>query len=597
MEAATLTAVRREWRPPATDDELVAATRANDDRAFEVLYARYQRRIAAYVLGMVKDHGRAEDVTQEVFVSALRRLRQTGGPIAFKPWIYEIAKNACIDQFRRSRRAEEVSFDAEEGVGPTLVSSRPGPEAELSSRMELDSLRSAFVGLTDTHHRILVMRELEGRSYAEIGQRMGLSRPAVESTLFRARKRLAEEYDELVSGERCRRVQAIIADAGAGRLGARDQRRMARHVSCCSPCRRALVAAGLGDVPAGVGAKIAALLPLPAFLRERWLGLGGHHAAAGSDAAAGGGAGALASWAHAAGPVLDAGGGGWLKAVATAATVAVAGVGANVVTSSHQAGVERAGDPGALVAAVSGRAASVGAPVSAVASRAAVPASVGARRVRSAATSAPTATRPARSRRATRSRRDRGGAGAGRPALATTAPAAGGTTTVSAPSTSGSGGSVGTTVHGAGSTGAGSGAGSGSGSGTRSGSGSGTRSGSGSGTRSGSGSGSGRTITPLERAAGDVTHAVSGAVGAATGAATTSISDAGSLTDQLPSTPVASLGDTPIQVPTTTDVIDTVDETVDQTVTGVNGVVGVVRDTTQDVGDTATGLTGGLLGG
>ncbi|MFN8204733.1 MAG: sigma-70 family RNA polymerase sigma factor [Solirubrobacteraceae bacterium] len=573
--------MRREWRPPATDDELVAATRANDDRAFEVLYARYQRRIAAYVLGMVKDHGRAEDVTQEVFVSALRRLRQTGGPIAFKPWIYEIAKNACIDQFRRSRRAEEVSFDAEEGVGPTLVSSRPGPEAELSSRMELDSLRSAFVGLTDTHHRILVMRELEGRSYAEIGQRMGLSRPAVESTLFRARKRLAEEYDELVSGERCRRVQAIIAGAGAERLGARDQRRMARHVSCCAPCRRALVAAGLGDrVPAGVGAKIAALLPLPAFLRERWLGLGGHHAAAGSDAAAGGGAGALASWAHAAGPVLDAGGGGWLKAVATAATVAVAGVGANVVTSSHQAGVERAGDPGALVAAVSGRAASVAAPVPA-----AVSASVAARRVQSAATSAPTAIRPAHSRRATRPRRDRGGAGAtaGRPASATTAPAAGGTKTVSAPSASGSGGSVGTTVHGTGSTGAGSGAGSGSGSGTRSG--------------SGSGSGSGRTTTPLERAAGDVTHAVSGAVGGATGATTTSTANAGSLAGQLPSTPVASLGDTPIQVPTTTDVIDTVHETVaqaDQTVTGVTGVVG---DTTQDVGDTATGLTGGLLGG
>ena len=66
---------------------------------------------------MVKDHGRAEDITQEVFISALRRMRETERPIAFKPWIYEIAKNACIDQFRRSRRAEEVSFDAGEGLG------------------------------------------------------------------------------------------------------------------------------------------------------------------------------------------------------------------------------------------------------------------------------------------------------------------------------------------------------------------------------------------------------------------------------------------------------------------------------------------------
>ena len=95
--------------PVADDDhQLVAAVRRGDDRAFEALYARYQRRIHAYVMGMVKDHGRAEDVTQEVFVSALRRMRETERPIAFKPWIYEIAKNACIDQFRRTRRTEEV---------------------------------------------------------------------------------------------------------------------------------------------------------------------------------------------------------------------------------------------------------------------------------------------------------------------------------------------------------------------------------------------------------------------------------------------------------------------------------------------------------
>ena len=59
------------------DHELVRLVRRGDDRAFELLYARYERRIAAYVLGMVKDHGRAEDVTQEVFVSALRRMRAT----------------------------------------------------------------------------------------------------------------------------------------------------------------------------------------------------------------------------------------------------------------------------------------------------------------------------------------------------------------------------------------------------------------------------------------------------------------------------------------------------------------------------------------
>ena len=89
-----------------TDHELVARIRAGDERAFECLYRRYHRRIASYVQGMVHDHARAEDITQDVFMSALRRMRDTDRPIAFKPWIYEIAKNACIEQFLRSLLAE-----------------------------------------------------------------------------------------------------------------------------------------------------------------------------------------------------------------------------------------------------------------------------------------------------------------------------------------------------------------------------------------------------------------------------------------------------------------------------------------------------------
>ena len=93
-------------RPPAcTEHELVAATRAGDDRAFEELYSRYRERISSFILGRVHDHGRAEDIAQDVFIAALRRLRGSDQRIAFKPWIYEIAKNACIDEFRRANRA------------------------------------------------------------------------------------------------------------------------------------------------------------------------------------------------------------------------------------------------------------------------------------------------------------------------------------------------------------------------------------------------------------------------------------------------------------------------------------------------------------
>ncbi len=156
-------------RPPGSDQRLVAAVRRGDDRAFETLYQRYQRRIHAYVLGMVKDHGRAEDVTQEVFVSALRRMRETERALAFKPWLYQIAKNTCIDAFRRSKRDRGGLLRRRRGprAGRSLapVRSGPSPDAAVAAKQDLEKLCGAFGGLSETHHEILVLRELEGLSY------------------------------------------------------------------------------------------------------------------------------------------------------------------------------------------------------------------------------------------------------------------------------------------------------------------------------------------------------------------------------------------------------------------------------------------------
>jgi RNA polymerase sigma factor (sigma-70 family) len=324
--ANAVVADRSERTAERTDEQLVGAVRRGDDRAFEQLYARYQRRIGAYVFGMVKDHGRAEDITQEVFVSALRRMRETERPIAFKAWIYEIARNACIDAYRRARRAEEVSYDADDRLSPSdqvrLVAAGPEPDAAVDAKQELDHLCGAFGGLSDSHHEILVLRELEGRSYKDIGERMGMSRPAVESTLFRARRRLSEEYDELVSGARCLRTEAIIA-AGGQRLGVREQRRLARHVSHCQPCRLLALQAGL-ELPAQrrrrIAERIAGLLPLPAFLRGR---------RGGDEATTTLGAGGNGWMAHVP-SVADSIGSGWSKGAAGLAALLLAGAGAGV---------------------------------------------------------------------------------------------------------------------------------------------------------------------------------------------------------------------------------------------------------------------------
>jgi RNA polymerase sigma factor (sigma-70 family) len=313
------------------DTELVTAVRRGDDRAFEVLYQRYHARIAAYVRGMVKDHARAEDVTQEVFFSALRRMRDTERPIAFKPWVYEIARNACIDAYRRTSRADELSYDAEGGLGAgdhlRLVSPDQGPDAVVESKQRLDDLCGAFGGLSEAHHQILVLRELEGLSYREIGERLGMSRPAVESTLFRARRRLTEEYDELVSGRRCERVQAIITSAAEGMLGARDRRKLARHTATCQACRRHARLMGLEDVeaPTTVRGRLAAFVPIPAFLRRSGDGAG---------VAGGHGSGLAAQVSSSLGAMADPVAATWTKAVAAAAALAFAGAGAHVAAQN-----------------------------------------------------------------------------------------------------------------------------------------------------------------------------------------------------------------------------------------------------------------------
>lgn len=261
--------------PPGNEHDLVAAARDGDDLAFEALYARYQQRISAFILCRVHDHGRAEDIGQEVFISALGRLRASEQTISFKPWIYEIAKNACIDEHRRRLRTREVSLDSgTDESGPSVLPSRaPTPAAAAETKQRLTDLRGAFGGLSDSHHQLLVLREFEGLSYDEIGVRTGMSRQMVESALFRARRKLTEEYEELASGRRCRQVQATIEDGralSARSLGVRERRVFARHVAHCQPCRVSAHLAGVDETLVSrrrIGARVAALLPLPLW---RW---------------------------------------------------------------------------------------------------------------------------------------------------------------------------------------------------------------------------------------------------------------------------------------------------------------------------------------
>lgn len=344
------------FAPSCSESDLVAAVRRGDDRAYEELYYRYRGRISSYVLGMVGDHGRSEDIAQEVFISALRRLRDTERPIAFKPWIYEIAKNACIDEFRRTKRAHEVPLQVDDdlsGNDRAVLSSVPTPEAAVESKQRLGDLCGAFGGLSESHHKVLVLRELEGLSYSEIGERMGMSRPMVESTLFRARRRLSEEYDELASGRRCDHVQTAI-DAGEGKslrsLGIRERRRLSRHLAHCEPCKRHALMAGFDIAslkPRSLAAKIAALIPFPLL---RWPRSGRDvNATAGSGSHQLTALRSLQNLARLGDPAVPSVGLG--RAVAAVAALAIAGGGGIVAGLANHPRATSAGSAGTLHAA------------------------------------------------------------------------------------------------------------------------------------------------------------------------------------------------------------------------------------------------------
>ena len=309
----------------SADEDLVAAVRDGSDEAFEALYRRYRPRILAYVRSMCQDHARAEDVTQEAFMSALRGLRGSDREITFRPWLYEIAKNACIDHLRRAGRSTEVSIDSED-FGPQeerrISQSVAGTDAEVARRSDLESLQMAFGDLPPSQHEILVMRELEGLSYDRIGSRMGLSRGAVESMLFRARRTLREGYEDIDNGGRCERVQMAMEQfADHGRAGLRERRRLTTHLRHCDACRRTAVTIGLDELALAAARergsalrRAVALLPLPPFLRRR-----------GDDAA---------SLLNALGPASESGGSLIVKAGAVVAAAVIAAGGAGVATKA-----------------------------------------------------------------------------------------------------------------------------------------------------------------------------------------------------------------------------------------------------------------------
>lgn len=172
--------------------ELIARAQTGDEAAFEELVVTNQNRIYNLTLRMSGNPDDAQELAQEAFLSAWRGLPRFQGNSSFSTWLYRLATNVCIDYLRRQKRrggqGGGVSLDDDEDRAVLQLPDRgPGPEEELERRETREAIGLGLSRLSEEHRRILVMREMDGLSYTEIGDLLQLEEGTVKSRIARAR--------------------------------------------------------------------------------------------------------------------------------------------------------------------------------------------------------------------------------------------------------------------------------------------------------------------------------------------------------------------------------------------------------------------------
>lgn len=195
--------------PVDTDRMLVERTVAGDQRAFELLVIKYQRRIQRLIGRMVRDVDLVEDIAQETFIRAYRALHQFRGDAQFYTWLYRIAvntaKKALVD-LKRSPVLSESAFaqsdddDETYRIGGDLTSDET-PETVLAAQEIAQAVSLAMAELPEELRQALTLREIEGLSYEEIAEAMSCPIGTVRSRIFRAREAVSGRIKPLLENQ------------------------------------------------------------------------------------------------------------------------------------------------------------------------------------------------------------------------------------------------------------------------------------------------------------------------------------------------------------------------------------------------------------
>jgi RNA polymerase sigma factor (sigma-70 family) len=287
-----------------------------DESALVAVYERYHQQLYRFCFSIVGNADDAQDALQNTMVKALRALPGEQRQIELKPWLYRIAHNESIDLLRKRRGEAQIE--------PELLVSASNPEETAATKERLRHLLADLASLPERQRKALVMRELAGLDFAEIGETFGTSPEVARQTVYEARINLRQ----LEAGREmsCTEVMRQTSD-GDGRVLRR--REIQAHLRACAECR------AFHEAIESRQRDLAAIAPLPAVAAAGILQslLAG---AAGSGLAGAGAAGAVGAGA---GKVLATS--AVVKSVATVAVVGAIGVGA-----ADRGGLIDAGLPG-----------------------------------------------------------------------------------------------------------------------------------------------------------------------------------------------------------------------------------------------------------
>lgn len=200
--------------PPSSgadsDLMLVERTVAGDQRAFELLVIKYQRRIERLIGRMVRDADLVEDIAQETFIRAYRALHQFRGEAQFYTWLYRIAvntaKKALVDLrrnpviFENAMRGGDDDDDETSRRGNELTSDET-PETVLAAQEIANAVNAAMGALPEDLRQAVTLREIEGLTYEEIAEAMSCPIGTVRSRIFRAREAISARVKPLLENQ------------------------------------------------------------------------------------------------------------------------------------------------------------------------------------------------------------------------------------------------------------------------------------------------------------------------------------------------------------------------------------------------------------